>query len=233
MSELEVVEERAERRPLIGALILIFGVARYPVFVIWLSCRWLPQRLSDALNKRRQRARLSASLAGLEPGDMRRVEVTQRFWLEEQARAVSALRERFAGEPAPLSLSAALSQSVRHNRAALRVVAVGVVTLCAAGFGLMLLFQRWEFSIFLFVDCIALAFLCAVGAMLTLGVEGVMLTQHRASQRRVFTTERRRIATMAELAGGLTLIDGTADDALVGALSPDGAQGGALSEVEP
>jgi hypothetical protein len=37
---------------------------------------------------------------------------------------------------------------------------------------------------------------------------------------------------MAELAGGLTLVDSMGDDALIGALSPEGARGGELERAE-
>jgi hypothetical protein len=63
-------------------------------------------------------------------------------------------------------------------------------------------------------------------------VEDTLSTQRRRAERRFSRLEQRRIATMAELAGGLTLAEYVADDALVGALSPDGAQGGDLERVE-
>jgi hypothetical protein len=57
--------------------------------------------------------------------------------------------------------------------------------------------------------------------------------QRRHAKRRIFALESHRITTMAELAGGLTLAEHESDEALSGALSPEVAQGGELSGVEP
>jgi hypothetical protein len=221
---------------LVAVLLLLGGAAFYPVVVVvqqgW---RRLRQRRADVAYRRRQQARLGARLgeegvAELAPGDARRVEAEQRFWREEQARAVSALRERFVREPAPLPLRAALAERVRHHRTPLRVVGVGLCLVLVLGGGLVIVSRNA--SIFVILACMAVALFCGSASVMAIGVEGVMIAQRRAEQRRIFTAERRRITEMAELAGGLTLVAPIGDDALIGALSGEVSQGGELEQVE-
>jgi hypothetical protein len=70
-----------------------------------------------------------------------------------------------------------------------------------------------------------------VALVVTLLLEGEGGREERNEERRIFALESRRIATMAELAGGLTLAEHEIDEALRGALSGDVAQPGALSEI--
>jgi hypothetical protein len=82
-------------------------------------------------------------------------------------------------------------------------------------------------------------FACAVIVVLLVAfvvlfaAEGAEGRAKRNEDRRVFALESRRIASMAELSGGLSLAEHEIDEALRGALSGDVAQPGSLSEVGP
>jgi hypothetical protein len=145
----------------------------------------------------------------LEEGDPLRVVVARRFWREQQERATATLQRRF--EPAP----AHPPREPDYLLCAL-VIALVMVTLGPSGIVILLL----------------MPVLMPFAAVVVWFVEDTLSTQRRRAERRFSRLEQRRIATMAELAGGLTLAEYVADDALVGALSPDGAQGGDLERVE-
>jgi hypothetical protein len=214
----------------------IYCILLYPLIApLFYLGRAASRRRVASRVMREQRARLAVLLvergvAALEPTDRQRVEVEQRFWSEEQARSAEALRARFKREPAALSLRGALSQRLRSYRSRLKVWALIAPTALVAGASVVWLFG-WELGVTMLVGLSLALFL---GAMMAFGllIESFMVRSRRVEQRRIFTTERRRIAQMAELAGGLTLAESMDEDALVGALSVDGALVGALSGVE-
>jgi hypothetical protein len=195
------------------------------------SRRRAASRVAREQDARRQLWLTEAGVDALPPTDARRVAAERRFWRGEQALAASALRERFAREPAPLSLRGALSQRVRLHRNSLKglaIVALAALVLCSIGE----LYLGWEPIVLRLFFPFILVFLTCIVAVGLL-IESVIVRSRRADQRHIFTNERRRIATMAELAGGLSLAEHEPDDALRGALSGDVAQQGALSEVDP
>jgi hypothetical protein len=184
---------------------------------------WQQKRLLEFLDDEGVRALAST--------DARRVEVEQRFWREEQVRAVSSLRGQFSYEPAPLSLRAALMQRVRARGRQLRIAGIS----CGLLYAWVLLRppEGSPHTLYIFFG-VPYLFGCILGGLwlwVTLAVESVTLVHRRAEQRRLFTTERHRIVEMVELSGGLTLAE-SMDDVLFGALSAEVARGGELEQVE-
>jgi hypothetical protein len=195
------------------------------------ALRWPLGRIHAAREHRARLAALAARLEregahGLEAGDPRRIAIAQRFWREQQARAASALQQRLER---PIQLA---PYDPRHEW--LIGVGVFVVLLGVAALTVFYGTSRWIGLLWVLGLLLTalIVLLCCAGAVVW-GVERLLLGQRQRAQRRICTEERRRIATMAELAGGLTLAEYVADDALAGALSGDGARGGALSGVEP
>jgi hypothetical protein len=187
----------------------------------------------DRLNRRRLRKLLAETLAragvGEEDGE-RRKQIERDFWHEQQRAALVALRGRFAQDPEPLDLLDALLARGSTNSASLKG-AVAVSALICIGAGALgasydagLLFGVGA-GLFLSVQILGLALLLLVW-------ESFATQRSSRSDRQEFVRESRRIATMAELAGGLSLAEHEIDEALRGALSDDVAQPGALSEIE-
>jgi hypothetical protein len=172
--------------------------------------RWPLKRIRRAREQRALLRSLAARLERegvhrLEAGDPNRVAIAQRFWREQQERAAHAL-QRF--EHAPLQ---PLQFDGRRSAALLLPLLViglgGGIAIMASIIATPFVFVGFSF------------------------VEGILFGQQQYAQRRIFREEQRRIADMAELAGGLTLAESMGDEALVGALSPDGAQGGELERA--
>jgi hypothetical protein len=190
-----------------------------------LACLCMTALLRWAIERRRavreQRALWTALAAQMEregahrlEGDPQRVAVAQRFWREQQEHAALMLQRRF--EPVLSPAAAPVSRRPHH-------LMFGVLCLIGA----MLLFGE---LLVLAIFCAALIIPFAAAGVWV--VESVLKMQRRHAKRRIFALESHRITTMAELAGGLTLAEHESDEALSGALSPDGAQGGELSGVE-
>jgi hypothetical protein len=198
--------------------------------------RWPLMRLRAA---RQHRALLATLAAQLERDGVHvlgasapaRVEVERRFWRERQAIAVSALQRRSSLLPAIAAPSTQPSLDsgwflLRWYGGALCLVC-GAFVLCSGGRSWLVDTLAWCILV-LILMCSLMPF-AAAGVW---GVERLLLVQRQRAQRRIFRDETRWIATLAELAGGLSLAEHVTDAALVGALSGEVTRSGALSGVE-
>jgi hypothetical protein len=192
--------------------------------------RWVWRSYGEARRRAAQRARLDAQLVALAPGDARRVAVTRRFWQEALRAALAEQRPDDTQAMAPPS-SRGAARCTPGDAVALAFMFAGVFM------GMYVLLMQLSGhkidavgSIALFC-VIAILFVCA--ALGALAVEGGLIARQRRARRGVLAREHRRLATLAELAGGLSLAEHVADAALVGALSGEVTRSGALSGVEP
>jgi hypothetical protein len=206
-----------------------------PPFLLagWYGAWVVSLRAEDVLLRYRLGAGLLARLelegvSGLGEGEAARVAVTRAFWHEQAQARLAHQRARFPQPPEPLSWRVATREATLAQRDKIGKLALLalVAQLCFLIWGVFT--DDLDDARSAFFCCVVLAI--ALVALLVL--EGVGGSGVREEERRIFALESHRITTMAELAGGLTLADPMDDDALRGALSPDGAQGGELSGVE-
>jgi hypothetical protein len=197
---------------------------------------WGAHRIGASWTRRQLRAKLAEQLereglGGLDPADPARLERERVFWRDEQLNALVALRRRFAVDPQPLDLVGAVRVRLLANRKTL--TRMGVLSVAAVTISVV-----YNLNVNPAVE-LTQAALPGLGVVLSfasvalLFFAGETLSARNASraERRVFERESRRIVTMAELAGGLTLAEHEIDAALRGALSAEVAQGGELEQV--
>jgi hypothetical protein len=206
-----------------------------PPFLVvgWWGARAVSRRAEDAMLRYRLGAGLAARLeargvAALPEGDAPRVAEVRAFWYEQSQARLAAQRKRFPQPPQPLSWLTATRMAVAAQRGrigGLLLLALASL-LCSLIWGVMFT-DNMEV---VWVACFGCA-VFIVALVVTLLLEGEGGREERNEERRIFALESRRIATMAELAGGLTLAEHEIDEALRGALSGDVAQPGALSEI--
>jgi hypothetical protein len=204
-------------------------------WIIAVALRWPQRRLSAAREHRALLAKLSARLERegahrLEAGDPLRVAVERRFWREQQGLAAAALQQRIAGS-ADLSSNIHVPLVWMSARSYwLVVIGLGLVPLLSIGVA------AWQiplglYNISQFMEYFVIHFGLRLGGVLfvVMVLESLQTIQREFGERDEIVLKRRRIADMAELAGGLTLA--SADDMLVGALSGEVAQGGELEQA--
>jgi hypothetical protein len=221
--------------PHAGAMSALCALA---CWVLAALARWPLDRVRRARERRALDAALAAQLErdgvdALPAGAPRRVAAEQRFWRAQQARAAHALHQRFVRPPTQLSITDALIARQRPHNRQLKLAMIGfaVFVLVGAGALVLLLPGRLDATVRELSMILGWSVVLMVGVVAAVvGVESALIGQQQRAQRRVFREEQRRIATMAELAGGLTLADDV-DVGLVGALSGDGARGGELERA--
>jgi hypothetical protein len=190
---------------------------------------WPP--LAEALLLRQQRSLLRQRL--LECGGdalpaARRAEEERIFWRGQQLKALAALHMRFTAEPPTITSRDALLLTLRGSVPAVVVAAL----LCASSLGYITLIadpydDQLEIFLCSMVGITPFSLLTVISLL-----QALQLKRSMRRDRQEFARSCRRIATMAELAGGLTLAEHDAAG-LRGALSGDVARLGALSEVDP
>jgi hypothetical protein len=204
-------------------------------WILDVMVRWQLERMRDARTHRAQLARLAAQLeeAGahiLPADDPRRVTLEQRFWRTQQELALSALQQRFAD-----SSTRPPGSSLSYRTSILQILKMSVGSFLLSSLVLVVMYVLGvqESSELLFVG---IFFVVSIVGMIGCGVALIggrlLLGQQQLNKELTFQEERLKIAAMTEEAGGLSLADGV-DEALRGALSPEVAQGGELSGVEP
>jgi hypothetical protein len=187
--------------------------------------------------RRDQRARLlkrlkEEGLDQLDSDDSRRIARERAFWKAEQLNALVALRQRFAQDPQPLDLLASVRERVMANDRTLLYTGVACALLVVGGgvIGFLITYAVEDLLGGALVG-LALSLQTISCALLLLAWEGMATRRTSRKERLVFEQESRRIVTMAELAGGLTLAEHEIDEALRGALSPEVARGGELEQA--
>jgi hypothetical protein len=204
--------------------------------VLWWLGTWGSGLIEARRTRRLLRAELAALLAeeglsALDPADPARVERERVFWRDTQQRALDALRARFVVEPARLDLLGAMRGQIAANASTFYMLGAGcLAAICGCALIGSMFYSASLTTGASFGVGISLSLLSA--ALLLLAKETVSARSASREERRAFEQESRRIVTMAELAGGLTLVDSMGDDALIGALSPEGARGGELERAE-
>jgi predicted branched-subunit amino acid permease len=210
--------------PLLLAWLIVYIVLELTMRPLYLAMRLLFYGVSDRLflpyYQRRDRLLLAAN-----EGD-------EAF----MARQLAARKERAQG----LARRVAELEDVSHETWG-TVVLLGamlcVALMCLAAFfqALVLWRQRIAVGAALWSESMQLSL--AVGGALwaiLMASWGSITSTNRFEAtlaRRALTLEGQRVRDVAELAGGLTLAESIGDDALVGALSGDGAQRGELEQV--
>jgi hypothetical protein len=213
------------------------GVFALVCATLWLLNTWNSRRLNERWLHRRLRIQLARFLASegldrLDRADPRRVERERVFWQDNQHKALVALRARFVVEPLRLDLLDAARICTWENRElvggglALSAVTILVGALAGLASGPRGLAEGATFGC-----AVSVAFMTLI--MCALAAEAWSMRSASRKARRAFEQDSRRIVTMAELAGGLSLAEHIHDDALIGALSGDGAQDRELDQVEP
>jgi hypothetical protein len=208
-----------------------------PPFLVvgWWGARAVSRRAEDAMLRYRLGAGLAARLeargvAALPEGDAPRVAEVRAFWYEQSQARLAAQRKRFPQPPQPLSWLTATRMAVAAQRGRIGgLLLLALISLpCSLIWGVMLTDDMEPFGFACAVIVVLL-----VAFVVLFAAEGAEGRAKRNEDRRVFALESRRIASMAELSGGLSLAEHEIDEALRGALSGDVAQPGSLSEVGP
>jgi hypothetical protein len=190
------------------------------IFVLWLLGDALFERCCGVVVRVLLRWRLRRQLRvllrahGIDPRDHSdaRRKLERGFWRGQQRAALVALCLRFAGEPPRLDLYEATILQLRASTFAIA---------CAAGVGAL--------------STVSVAFVSYHAGDVWFGVRLTLTIWLAITLGAIFMTGwdglRKQRATMAELAGGLSLAEHEIDEALRGALSDDVAQPGALSAI--
>jgi fatty acid desaturase len=210
------------------------------LIVSWLAFEQTARLVWSRLDRWRLRRQLAARVRqSLRDADLdadapraSREQIERALWRQEQLTALVALRRRFASPPRhrrlfDLDLLDEMGALLIHDYGA---VAAVIVVLCVL-VSLVGVFSRS-------VQMSPWVGLALAGTLLLVTpwmLAAKALTARRAQRqlRAEFVREERRIASMAELSGGLSLAEHEIDEALRGALSGDVAQPGSLSEVGP
>jgi hypothetical protein len=218
--------------PIVGVLVALFLLA----LLAWMSLPHGRGAMMRALLRWRLRRQLCKLLRahGLDERDHsdRRRELERGFWRDQQRSALVALRQRFAEEPPRVNLLAVAMLQLRASTPAITgaFILVSAFTLCYVYWSII---TSGAFHNNLRIIVGIMLFVVPISVIFMTGWECLRIQRTTTAERQEFVKESRRIATMAELAGGLTLAEDEVDNVLRGALSGDVAQRGALSEVDP
>jgi hypothetical protein len=187
-------------------------------FASWRQRRALQQELERHLG-----------LAGVAPDadDPHALALRAEFWERTQRQALEDLRRRFEQPPQPTDLLVMMWRSLKKYR----VIVLGAGAGWAAVVCILSYMTRGnralgtdQLSLFLF--CASL-FMFVILYMLVFSASGEIVKER--AYRRDLKRETRRVVSLIETAGGLSLAEGEVRDILQGAIEPAQAVGGELT----